>query len=342
MKREGVRFTNVTAPGSQTAVSLAALFSGLYFSEERWAPYGTGRSRHPYPAGAPSPRFPELLSARGVATVDVPSLLFLRGDYGVARGFREETVLGMSSRGASGEALTRALVDRLERVGDEPTFLFAHYLEPHSPYGVARTPGPGSPFERYLSMVAVADGYLDRLLRRLEERCGERWILFVSADHGEAFGEHGTTEHGKTLYQELLRVPLLAYGPALSAHVVDAPVGLIDLGPTVLDLFGIATPAAMNGESLVPTLSGKAAHLARPLLAEGRLKRALLLPGGVKVVEDLRRKTVEVYDLAIDPHETRNLWDGDPIRSDHALAELRRFFAVHTLTEGGYTLPYDR
>jgi arylsulfatase A-like enzyme len=114
----------------------------------------------------------------------------------------------------------------------------------------------------------------------------------------------------------------------------------VDLGPTLLDLFGVETPATWNGESLVPLLRGQGGPLTRPLLAEGRLRRALLQPDGLKVIDDPMRKVVEAYDLTTDPRETRNLFDVEPERVDEALAELRGFFAVHTHRERGYEPPY--
>jgi hypothetical protein len=71
--------------------------------------------------------------------------------------------------------------------------------------------------------------------------------------------------------------------------------------------------------------------LTRPLIAEGRLRRALREPDGLKVIEDPRRKVVEVYDLAADPGETTNVFDAQPARSDRALAELRGFKTLGTL-----------
>jgi arylsulfatase A-like enzyme len=165
-------------------------------------------------------------------------------------------------------------------------------------------------------------------------------VLIVSSDHGEAFGDHQTYEHAKTLYDELVHVPLLVRSPVIAPRKIDDRVGLIDLGPTILDLFQVPTPATLHGESLVPLLLGRRATLTRPLLAEARLETSLTLPDGLKVIEDTRRKTVEVYDLATDPGETRNIFDSEPARSDWALASMRAFFAARTLTEKGYEPPY--
>jgi arylsulfatase A-like enzyme len=340
LKRDGVVFTKASAPGTQTGVSLSTLFSGRYYSEQRWKNYGTGKDLHPYPADDPAPRFPELLSEHHVATTNEASLVFLRSDFGVARGFGEERLMGHSTQAAPGAGLIHALLDRLGHPGKGPLFLWTHLVEAHAPYG-NRSQGK-TDYDRYLSSVASDDALLGRVLRILESKFGERWALFVSADHGEAFGEHQTHEHAKTLYEELLHVPLLARSPLFPPREIGQRVGLIDLGPTLLDLFRVDTPATFNGQSLVPLLVGGNAALTRPILAEGRLRQALTRPDGLKVIEDRRRKVVEVYDLTSDPRESRNLFDVDTARSDAALAELRAFFAVHAWREPGYEPPYKR
>jgi arylsulfatase A-like enzyme len=339
LKHEGVVFTHASAPGTQTGVSLSTMYSGLYYSERPWENYGVGKNRHPYPASSSAPHFPELLAEHGVATANFASLPFLGGDYGVTGHFADEKDLGQSTAGALGPMLVANMVERLRHADEAPLFLVTHLLEPHAP-PFTLIHDRSAEYARYLSQIAAADRAMSRLLPLLEQRFGDRWAVLVSADHGEAFDEHGTYDHSKTLYEELLHVPLLAMSPHFSARTIEAPVGLIDLGPTILDLFGVDTPATFNGQSLVPLLAGGAEALTRPLLAEGRLRRAITEPDGLKVIEDLRRKVVEVYDLKVDPGETENLFDREPDRADAALAELRAFFAVHAYTKDGYEPRY--
>jgi arylsulfatase A-like enzyme len=338
MALRGVVFRHAMASGTQTPLSVAGLFSGRTFSEQLWTEHGDGTVRYLYPAEDSSPRFPELLRAHGVVTFTIAGLIFLQNDFGVVRGFSEEKVVVKNARHAPAPELVDPLLNRLRQGGAEPMFLYTHLTEPHEPYDRGRK--EGTPHERYLSEISVADKQVGRVLKLLQQHYGDRWALFVTSDHGEAFGEHHTHEHAKSLYEELLHVPLFAMSPAFPHRVVDERVSLVDLGPTILDLFGVETPATFLGQSLAPLLAGGSMELTRPLFAEGRLRRAMVFPDGLKVIEDLRRKTAEVYDLETDPKELRNLFDKDPARSDVALATLRAFFAAHTRTEGGYVPPW--
>jgi Sulfatase len=338
MKHDGVVFTHAYAPGTQTALSLSTMFSGRYFSELFWSDHGVGRTKYLYPADDPSPRFPELLTAHGVATLDLAGVVFLGAEFGVTRGFKDEQVVVTGWTHARAAQVIDPLLARLRSGVRGPFFAYTHLMEPHEPYDRGRKDGTAR--ERWLSEVAVADAQIGRVMRYLQQRYPKRWALLVSADHGEAFGDHGTFQHGKTLYDELVHVPLVAAGPLFTPRTVDEHVGLVDLGPTLLDLFGVATPATYEGQSLVPLLTGGSDALTRPLIAECRLERSLLLPDGLKVIEDERRKVVEVYDLAADPGETQNLFDLAPARADPALATLRAFFQANTLRRPGYETPF--
>ncbi|MEO7330428.1 MAG: sulfatase-like hydrolase/transferase [Minicystis sp.] len=338
MKRAGASFTRATSPGSQTTVSLGAVFAGRYFSQMYWTMHGSGATRFAYAADDPSPRFPELLDRAGVLTVSFPSINFLAGEFGVARAFEEERVIAEGRRHAPAKQVIDPLLERLNRAGTGPLFAFVHLTEPHAPYD--RGHAEGSDFERYLAEVSVADAEIGRVRRLLKQRFPDRGVLLVASDHGEAFGEHQTFQHTKTLYEELLRVPLIVEGPGISPRVIEQRVGLIDLGPTLLDLLGQPTPGSYLGQSLVPLLGGRSRILERPLVAEGRLRRALYTRDGLKVIDDPRRTVVEVYDLQSDPGETRNLWGRDPARAEPALATLRAFFAAHALKRPGYEAPY--
>jgi hypothetical protein len=349
LRDESVVFTRARSPGTQTAISLSAVFSGKFFSQLYWRK-GPGDAGLDYPAEDPSPRFTTLLDQAGVATAKSTSVQFLQNDFGVAPGFKEELYWPKDRKSVMADKVLPPLLARLERASDEPLFVYSHFMEAHGPYtsgrrnvsatgkviGLAHPSG----YVMYVGSVAALDDVVAKILAACERpNLAGRVLFIVSADHGEGFGEHGAFQHGKTLYAEMTEVPLFVRGPGLTPHVVDDPVTLVDVGPTVLDWMGVATPGSYMGQSLVPALLGRKAELSRPIVAEGRLRRSLIV-GDVKIVVDERNKVVEAFDVAKDPGERVNLWDTDRERALPAAAAYRAFFEAHTLKREGYTPPY--
>ncbi len=339
LAREGVTFTQARSAGSQTAVSLTALFSGKHFSGMRWARFGGGKNDYEYAATDTTPRLTDLLREREIPTFKVISLPFLPNEFGVAPGFDEEIRAQVGRRHAPANDVVPPLLDRLREAKGKPLFAFVHMTEPHSPYDrgrIKRVPA----LEAYFCEIEVADTYLGKIVRELESPdLAGRSLLIVSSDHGEAFGEHGTTLHTKTIYEELIRVPLFVWGAGVKPQQVDVPVSALDIGPTVLDAFAIPTPNRWVGESLAPFLRGGSATPTRPVMAEGRLRTAIIL-GHEKILIDRRRKIVEVYDLSRDPGELDNLYDADPARFAPALSALSAFSRAHDYAAPGYEQVY--
>ncbi len=339
LRRDGASFTRARSPGSATEVTFASTFTGRYFSGLYWSRRDGPRAFYPWEDD--TPRLAELLGQRGVATASFVPYAMLAGDHGVARGFDEETVIEARPDAAIPSPLGRALLARLARHGDGPLFAWIHDAAPHAPYDLAGA--GGSPRDAYLREVTLVDAELAALLALVEARgWTERVTLIVTADHGEAFGEHGHRFHAVSLYDELLRVPLLVVGPGVRARAIDAPVTLMDLGPTILDLFGAPTPGPWLGQTLVPHARGEDRPLTRPIAAETRLVQALVLADGTKLVRDLRHGTREIYDLRRDPRELTNLFDEGDRRRRAQLDLLSRFFEAHTLRRPGYEPPYRR
>lgn len=346
MAERGVYFADAHAPGSMTVVTLTSVFTGTMYSQQRWeesvGPPGL------WPRADRHVHFPQLLQDAGVHTVNIPGTNWLVADYGIVRGFEIEQYRP-PSRPAEGNNRWIHSVDAVPRLiealgalePNQPAFLYAHFMDPHSPYimgGRLETP-----FESYVAELARVDGQLARLTSYLERsRLAERTYLFVTADHGEGFREHGRREHAYGLYEELIQVPLLVTGPGLTPRRDETLVSLTDLGPTILDLFGQPTPGQFVGQSLLPLMLGQPAELTRPVLAETALIRSLVRPDGIKVIRDLRRGTLELYDLSADPAERHDRVDEMTPAMREAVGALDAYYEIHQLREGGYEPPLRR
>ena len=205
LARDGVRFERAWAPTPITLPSHASLLSGQY-------PPSHGARHNGIAIGAAVPTLATTLKEAGFATGAFVSAFPLDRRFGLARGFdvyddelpRSEDGRPLNERPGA-ETVTRAIA-WLSAHGDARVFLWVHLFEPHAPYGV---PGSGASAEaRYADEVATADREVGRLTGALGDRASSTLIV-ATADHGEAFGEHGETGHSLFVYDSTLRVPLL-------------------------------------------------------------------------------------------------------------------------------------
>ena len=166
--------------------------------------------------------------------------------------------------------------------------------------------------------------------------------MVVTSDHGEEFKEHGSLGHGRSLYDEVVKVPLIVADLRAggSARRVTEQVRTIDIFPTLCALAGTAPPAGVQGKSLLPWLSG-GKEASRGAVSEtirfDAYRKSYRAPGEKIIVrlEDNRR---EFYDLASDPGETRNLWRE---RERRALALEQVLFSQVDVLAGGWNLRWS-
>lgn len=336
VRKRAIRFVNARSPSPSTLTTAMALFTGKYYSQTYWTKSGNSV----LPSDDESLRWPELLSKHGVRTVHAVGLRGLSKKTGVGRGFDRER-LTKKDYGRARDLMDIVLRE-VKSLRERPGFVYAHFVDSHAPYNLAGT--EGSLFERYLGELALVDHELGRLVELLSEpELARRAVLVVSADHGEAFGEHGMNYHARSVYEELLRVPMFVVSPDGRPRDISVPVGIIDLGPTVLDLFGVAVPGELMGESLVPLLAGEPMKPTRVLAADsGRRIQALIFPDGVKVIRDLPHQTIEVYDLKRDPGELDNVLDDASFPAERYVGALEGFFEAHTLVKRGWEPPWRK
>jgi arylsulfatase A-like enzyme len=195
---------------------------------------------------------------------------------------------------ARARPVTDAAIASIDRLRDRRFFLWVHYLDPHLPYdapGSARpvplsfledvrvgrvAPASALPRAReaYAEEVSYADREIGRLLAHLRARDLERETLVVlTSDHGEEFGEHGGFEHGHSLHDEVLRVPLLLAFPGgrHAGRRVAPTVSLLDLAPTIRAVAGLPPDPGAEGASLLPLLEEAGAPAPRTAFSESLL-----------------------------------------------------------------------
>lgn len=340
LRDQGVYFSQARSPGPQTYVVLTSIFTGTYFSQQHWGEHPKGGRGKLWPHQDPSIGFPQILANAGVYTRHLAGEAVLMNEFGVGRGFFDEKHIGDTPYAAD---VINAAADTLKaRRITGNLFLYAHLLDAHAPYD--RGGKTGTAFERYIAELATVDEQIGRLWKTLHSlKLINRTVLIISADHGEAFGEHNAFRHGLNLYEELVHVPFIVVAPGLLPRVIDTPISLMDVGPTVLNLFGFNVPSAWMGESLLPFFSNPEHQPARPIFMESSRKmQAILFPDGLKLIRDKRRGSVELYDIHKDPQELWNLYDSGGSDAHNRLKLLHTFFGIHTLREGGYAPPYMR
>ncbi len=313
---EGVRFEDVVAPVPLTLPSHASLLTGLYPASHGL--HTNGRQRLAANVSTLPERLALVLPRRG-ALVSSASLDSL---FGLDRGFTDydDRMPGAGSRDNI-LFLGERRGDEMARLAEEwlsdesgPFFLWVHMFDPHAPYDA---PGPWSErlSDPYDAEVAFTDEALGQILESLRSRgLLDRTLIVVAGDHGESLGEHGEPTHGVFLYEGAVRVPLVLRYPAVlpAGRVVRSQVRLIDVMPTILDLFGVAVRDRIEGVSLVDLLLGSdddpgleaLLETRQPALQFGWSALSALRTGGWKYISAPRE---ELYDLEADPGEIRNL-----------------------------------
>jgi arylsulfatase A-like enzyme len=238
-----------------------------------------------------------------------------------------------------------------------PGFAYCHLIEPHFPYtppppfdgGRRRVDPPHSsgilPFDsfpeipaadaaimkaNYLGEAQAADAALGRALDALRASGRlDRTLVILTSDHGEEFHEHGGWTHGQSLYEELVRVPLVVRAPAGgpgAGRRVDEPVSLVDLFPTIVDLAGVASSARCSGRSLAPLLQGERISLG-PQFAEiraGPVGARAVYFGPNTLIKSWKsgREVFESFFLKDDPGQRANQFGRDSAPMDGLLGAL--------------------
>jgi len=192
----------------------------------------------------------------------------------------------------------------------------------------------------YYAQIELIDDQVGRMLDALEAT-GQRddTIVIFTSDHGEMLGDHGLQQKGCRFYEGAVRVPLVLSWPRQFKAGLrsDALVELTDLPVTLMEATGLPVPADTHGKSLLPILAGQAGptrhrdfvrceyHDAMPFRDGDASHANMIVDGRHKLCVYHGHDAGELYDLADDPCEFRNLWD-DPASQAVKWRLMKRIF----------------
>jgi arylsulfatase A-like enzyme len=365
---EGVRFEQAIASSGWTLPSAASLLTGVAPPVHQ----ARGKKARLTPISPDVPTGAERLAAAGVRTLAFTNAAFVNPLLDLTRGFESVShhhAYNHEIRRA--DATLDAALAQLAEDDGRPTLCLIHLFDPHLDYDAPREfaqlyaeglegPRPALqwkdcstvlPGQResvtpehaarvraaYDAEIAFVDAQIARLVAELERR-GDlaRTTIIVTADHGEEFWDHGAFEHGHSLYDELVRVPLILRTPApeTRGQVITSQVRTLDLMPTLFELFGVPSEPGVEGRSLLPLLRGADTE-PRPIVLDSTLyghDKVALRTERHKLILDRNpaaERRLELYDWVADPREQHELSSAEPELAERLRMELEARLAAY-------------
>jgi arylsulfatase A-like enzyme len=340
--RDAIRFDNARSQASCTFPSVNSMLTS------RWPAAFLGQPDRALGIPDEIPSLAEILGPHGFRTVAISASAVVRNNpsrfnphAGFGRGFDvfHEDCLWQPAACVNREAAKYLMP------GEQPLFLYLHYIDPHGSYRPPKSwrnkftrgrpdkrwvldgdpnpigdwlykgkPNPGfTPADTtYLSdlydeEIAYFDSQFPDLLTALRDSgLLDESIVVFSSDHGEEFLEHGHVKHCRTLYDSSIRVPLLLRIPGVETKIISRPVQNLDIVPTILDYLRVETETRFAGRSLRPVIEeDQGAAAGLQYGSQGALRSAS--DGRFKLIQDLASGAFSLFDLEADPGETTDV-----------------------------------
>ena len=344
---EGRVYEHAFSTAPWTLPSFGSLFTGRWpmrhragvRKDEDWL----GRSL-PNRLTSAVPTLAEILRDHGFATGAVVNNPYLDPSFGIARGFDVyDHVPGDNQDIRRADIIVEAGLELIDRWGRRPFFLLLHLFDPHMD---CDPPAPvrgtfSSSYKTQLSLpvselneirrgeieLSAADIefvrgaydeeilFVDQQIDGLRQGLASRGLLdtaliVLTSDHGEELFDHNGFEHGHAMWQELVNIPFVVWGPEVQAGRETAPVSLVDVLPTVLEWVGVEALNDLAGVSLLPNFFGQESISERTLLMESPLygrPHTSVLHWPFKMIVDVDDMPMSIVDLDHDPFEQKNI-----------------------------------
>lgn len=341
----------------KTSASLASLMTGLHPFVHKTGP-SADRLRAPFITLA------ETLKLKGYFNSAVVDNSNLSPKFGFGQGFDEYVGVYNKGRDKRGSTpfITRVILDFLANNRKFPFFLWAHYIETHTPYlppdqYVEERPAgrkireivrkkvinsdiwmPAGDLDegRIVSLYDAAIKYVDSEIKKISDaffRHGRQkdTILILTSDHGEELGEHNLFfDHGPLTFSSSIRVPLIMFVPGEKSRRVKQPVSLMDLYPTILERIGLVPPYEIQGENLFQRAQD------RFLLVPGDSQNFSVVQGryhlvkvGGQLARELGLEEDYLFDLIRDPAEKTNIVSRQKVRQAQMVEKYGQFLRRH-------------
>jgi arylsulfatase A-like enzyme len=343
--KQGVVFDRALATSPWTLPTFGSLYTGQVPSRHTAGLRGPakGGQKAFVRMDASVRTFGEILAEHGYATAAVVNNPFLHPSFGLDRGFDlYDYVPGDNETVRRANVVTDRTLAWIDKREARPFFLVSHFFDPHMNYDPPvsvrgrfndQYAGPLSVPVSDLQAIRTGKLSLDQKDREFVVAAYDEEIFFVDvqvgrlldglrsrgllddtvvvlvSDHGEEFWDHDGFEHGHTMFQELLHVPLIFWVPGVTPRRVGDLVSIMDVLPTVLDALELPAEEGIAGRSLWGAVREGTPTEARALVAEGNLygpERKALVRWPHKVVLNLVTRERQLFNLEQDPGETQN------------------------------------
>jgi Sulfatase len=237
----------------------------------------------------------------------------------------DSTVLSLYAH-LGDDCLANEVEQWLDKKRDDKFLAWVWFTNPHSPYYTkdrALIGGQLGSREQHLDALSETDAAIGALIEKVENlSLANKTLILLVGDHGEAFGEHGYLNHGTSIYEEQVRVPMIVYAPGIKNLPVDPDrIGaMVDLAPTILDMVAISTPKGWQGHSLFSKFHPNRAYFAS--------KRSGKMVGyrekTHKYILSSNHDKLLYFDLSKDPDELDPL-ELDDRREEDVMNEIAAF-----------------